>query len=40
VHPAKQNAGYTGILQADAYPGYDALYCEAALKRDPSPKKS
>jgi len=34
VHPAKQLAGYTGILQADAYPGYDALY---QANREPGP---
>ena len=34
VHPAKQLAGYTGVLQADAYPGYDALY---KANREPGP---
>ena len=34
VHPAKQLADYTGVLQADAYSGYDALY---KANREPGP---
>src|SRR6266702_1875062 len=33
-HPARHLAGYTGILQADAYGGYNKLY-EAARKPEP-----
>ncbi len=33
-HPARHLAGYTGILQADAYGGYTKLY-EAARKPEP-----
>lgn len=33
-HPQRQLARYAGILQADAYPGYDALY---APGRQPGP---
>lgn len=34
AHPQRQLAGYCGILQADAYSGYDALY---APNRKPGP---
>ncbi len=34
IHPQRQLAGYTGILQADAYAGYDELY-KAARKPGP-----
>jgi transposase len=34
VHPERHLAGYTGILQADAYAGFNALY---ASERQPGP---
>ena len=34
AHPQRQLAHYAGILQADAYPGYDALYAPC---REPGP---
>ena len=33
-HPQRQLANYTGIIQVDAYAGYDALYVEG---RQPGP---